>query len=367
MVQTIRVLQVIGIMNRGGAESMIMNIYRKIDRNKIQFDFVEHTNNKALFDDEILQLGGRVFHCPQFNGVNYRTYKKWWIDFFKKNGSDYKIIHGHIGSTAPIYLSVARRYGMFTIAHSHNTKGVLSIKEIAYRMISRQVRHNADYFFACSKEAGLDRFGKNVNFKILNNAIDIDRFLFDKEIRKEVRSEFGINDEIVLGHVGRFSMQKNHRFLIEIFIKIRQHANNVKLILVGEGELKNEMISFVKKVGLEKDVIFTGVRSDVNRLFQAMDIFVFPSYFEGLPVTLVEAQASGIPCVISENIPKESVIVHKLVTIKSLNDAADEWAKSILSINYSQRQCMKRELIDKGFDINETAKWMENFYYGHGK
>lgn len=360
--KVIRILHVIGVMNRGGAESMIMNLYREIDKTKVQFDFVEHSNERAVFDDEIEKFGGRIYRCPKFVGKNYFAYKKWWDEFFENEGKDYQIIHGHIGSTAAIYLKCAKKKEKYTIVHSHNTKGDWSLKEGLYRILSKRVVGVADYFFACSNQAGKDRFGNRQAFSVFNNAIEIERYVFSEKIRDSVREKMTLKDSLVIGHVGRFSTQKNHLFLIDIFYQIKKNQSNAKLLLVGDG---NEMQSVKEKVvnlKLEKDVIFTGVRSDINNLMQAMDIFVFPSFFEGLPVTMVEAQTAGLPCVISNKVPDECIITKDLVTIKNLEDLPEEWAKHILSRVNVPRIDTSNEIREHGFDIKETSKWLERFY-----
>lgn len=364
----IRVLHVIGSMNCGGAEMMLMNLYRKIDRSKVQFDFVEHTDKDALYDAEIMRLGGEIYQCPRFVGNNYLIYKKWWEDFFETNGERYTIVHGHIGSTAAIYLKCAKKYGKYTIVHSHNTKGSWSMKEAMYRLLARGVIGVADEFFACSRAAGIDRFGGNRKFKVLNNAIDTKKYIYSDEIRKQVRSELGIRDEYVIGHVGRFNYQKNHQFLIDIFSELNKDQNSdVKLLLVGDGEEVDAIKSKVERLKLKKDVIFTGIRSDVNRLLQAMDVFVFPSLFEGLPVSIVEAQAAGLPCVISNKVPDECIITDGLVTIVDLAEAAKIWAKHIRDRKNVVRRDTSSEIKANGFDITETAKWLEGYYIEHGK
>lgn len=365
--EPVRVLQVIGIMNRGGAETMIMNLYRNIDRSRVQFDFVEHTSERAVFDDEIEQLGGRIYHCPKFTVKNYFAYKKWWDEFFKTHGGDYKIVHGHIGSTAPIYLGVAKKYGKYTIAHSHSSGTDHSLKHFAYDILSYNTRNIADSFFACSKPAGQDRFGSKTEFQVLNNAIDTQQYIFSKSVRDEVRKELGLTNEFVLGHIGRFGKEKNHDFLIDIFAQIKKENPNAKLLLVGDGDEKNNIKNKVHQLQLDDSVIFTGVRSDVNRLLQAMDIFVFPSLFEGLPVTMVEAQASGLPCVISDKVPDECIITDNLVTVKNLSDSAEDWAEHILSRTNAVRTDTSDQVKAHGFDISETSKWLEEFYIEKSK
>ena len=364
----LRILQVIGIMNRGGAETMIMNLYRNIDREKVQFDFVENSTEHAAFDDEIQSLGGRIYRCPHYTGKNHFQYVKWWNDFFKEHAGEYSIVHGHIGSTAAFYLAAAKRYGLFTIAHSHNTKGALTARGMLYRIMTYPTRHIADYFFACSEQAGIDRFGRRITrntkrYKILNNAIDTSVFSFDFETKKAVRLSLGVlEDDFVVGHVGRFMGQKNHTFLIDIFYEIHKRDPKAKLLLVGDGPLREQIQQKVKKLSLEESVIFTGIRSDVSELMQAMDVFLFPSIFEGLPVTLVEAQSSGLPCIISNSIPKDTVIVQDLIIERRLDETPEEWAASVLSCRNKERTDRVEDIKNRGFDISETSGWMEAFY-----
>ena len=364
--EPIRILQVIGIMNRGGAESMIMNLYRNIDRAKVQFDFVENSLEHAAYDDEILSLGGRIFRCPHFTGKNYFQYKKWWEKFFREHASEYHVIHGHIGSTASIYLGIAKKHGLFTIAHSHSSGTDHSIRSTLYALVSFRTRFIADYFFACSEVAGIDRFGKSTtqqnNYRVLCNAIDTPLFRYNAAIRKEMRHQLDIQNEFLVGHIGRFTIAKNHTFLLDIFKAIADAKSDIRFILVGDGAIRSEMEDKAEKLGIKDRIIFTGVRSDVNRLMQAIDVFVFPSLFEGLPVTLVEAQASGLPCVISDKVPQESILTKKLVTVKRLEDSPKEWAEHIISRLSEVRNDHSEEIKEKGYDVKQTAKWLEEFY-----
>lgn len=364
----IRILHVIGIMNRGGAESMIMNLYRNIDREKIQFDFVVHTEEKAAFDDEIVQLGGKIFHCPKLRGKNYFTYTKWWNDFFKKDGEVYGIVHGHIGSTAAIYLGIAKKYGKYAIAHSHSSGTDYSLKKLLYDIISYNTRYIADYFFACSEAAGKDRFGVRVtnnkqNYSVINNAIDTRNFAYNEKNRIEMRNELGLSDEeLVVGHVGRFTSEKNHEFILDIFRQLLCKRNNVKLILIGDGPLRKDIERKALEHNIMNNILFMGVRSDVNKLMQAMDILVFPSIYEGLPVTLVEAQTSGLPCLISSAIPNECILTSNVVTVCSLDESAAVWADKLQTLFSTERVDHSDEIKQNNYDINATAKWLEEFY-----
>ena len=361
--EPIRILHVIGIMNRGGAETMIMNLYRNIDRNKVQFDFVENSSEPAAFDEEILSLGGKIYRCPHYNGKNHFAYVKWWNTFFQKHPGEYPIVHGHLGSTAAIYLSVAKKHGAYTIAHSHSAGSGSAM----YRMFAYSTRYIADKFFACSKDAGISRYGKTVGndsirCQVLNNAIDARRFSFNQETRKQVRSELHIAENaIVIGHVGRFVGAKNHLFLIDVFADVRKRDPNAVLLLIGDGERRAEIQAAIAEKRLEDAVILTGVRSNVWDFYQAMDVFVFPSIYEGLPVSLVEAQAAGLPCCVSSNVPKDSAITD-LVQFISLEDRSEKWAEIALRSVKTSRPDMLSEIQNAGFDVISTANWLENFY-----
>lgn len=362
MANPIRILHVIGIMNRGGAETMIMNLYRKIDRAKVQFDFVENEGEGAAFDEEILALGGRIYRCPRYRGKNHFTYIKWWHTFFKNHKGEYSVVHGHIGSTAAIYLSVAKKYGAYTIAHSHNTKS-----SIMYRVFAYPTRFVADHFFACSVDAGISRYGNkigsdNTRCKVLQNAIDTAQFTFSDTARKATRASLGISDgQIVVGNISRFSEQKNHRFLLDVFEEIQKKRKDTVLLLVGDGELRPHIEAIVDEKHLKDAVIMTGVQSNTWDYYQAMDVFLMPSLYEGLPVSMVEAQTAGLPCCVSTGVPRESGITD-LVQFRSLNDSAEQWANWVLGCANSPRKMMTEEICQAGYDITETSQWLQNYY-----
>lgn len=363
----IRVLQVLGGLNRGGAETMVMNLYRNIDRNKIQFDFIKHTESKCAYDDEIKELGGRIYSIPKYKVYNHFQYKKAWSNFFKKH-PEYKIIHGHVRSTATIYLKIAKKYGLYTIAHSHSTSSGKGIKAIIKSILQFRIRYIADYFMGCSQKANEWLFGKKIANSgrsfVLPNAIDVDKYKYNKEIAKKIKTEFNIeNDEMVIGNVGRFSYMKNHKFLIEIFEKLNEKVR-CKLLLIGDGELKHNIQEMVVRKNLQNKVIFTGVRNDVNDILQAIDIFLMPSIFEGLPVTLVEAQAAGVPCLISDNITNE-VNLTDLIYRESLKADAETWENRIRKIELTknrQNHIYSDSIKSKGYNIEEEAMRITEFY-----
>lgn len=361
----IKVLHVIGTMNRGGAETMIMNYYRNIDRDRIQFDFVENSFLPAAFDEEIESLGGKIFRCPHYNGKNHLNYVKWWKAFIREHGAEYSAVHGHLGSTAAIYLAIAKKAGIYTIAHSHNTHPK-SLSSIPYRLYAYPTRYIADFFFACSTDAGVARYGHKVckteRFKVMKNAIDTDTFAFSQTIRNEMRCRLGIDQKTVIGHIGRFLPQKNHKFLVRVFAEIHEKNADTVLLLVGDGELRLEIERQVQKAGLANSVIFSGVQSNTSDYYQAMDAFVLPSVFEGLGIVAVEAQSSGLPCVISDKVSRECIVSSNLVTIHSLADHPAVWAESVLEKVKQNRTDCSLEVKQHGYDIYEEVKVLQNFY-----
>ncbi len=362
----IRVLHVLHALNCGGAENMIMNLYRNIDRNIVQFDFMVHSNNKGFFEDEVIKLGGRVFRVPYFNGLNSIVYAKSVRELYIKH-PEIKIVHGHLGSCSHIYLNEAKKLGLYSIAHSHNTNpNSFSLKNLAYRLFTLRTRCVADYFFACSQKAGEDRFGKKIvsckeKYSVLNNAIDSSKFAFNSDIRYATRNDLKAGDKFVIGHIGRFNEQKNHDFLIDIFSQYHEIHKDSLLVLVGDGDLRANIESKVRRLGLDDSIKFLGIRDNVNELIQAFDCMVFPSKFEGLPVTIIEAQASGLPCVISDNITKE-VYITDLLSQVSLSNDISQWINAIESTKIYHRHSYLDEIKNNGYDINQTSKWLVSFY-----
>ena len=369
--EPIRILHVIGVMHRGGAETMIMNYYRNIDRTRVQFDFVENAGMKADYDEEIRAMGGRIYRCPRYRGKNHIAYVAWWKQFLAEHGCEYSAVHGHIGSTASIYLYLAKKAGIYTIAHSHNTAS-LDMKSILYQMYAYPTRHIADFFFGCSKDAGISRYGRNVcadsvRFTVLNNAIETRKFGFDSHVRAEMRRQLGVEDKLVIGHVGRFEDQKNHEFLIRIFSQICNLQPDAVLLLIGDGNLRSRIETQINRKGLSNSVILAGVQSDVSAWYQAMDVFVLPSLYEGLGIVAVEAQASGLPCVVSDTVSKECMVTSDLVSVVSLKEDTQAWARRILSSLTQKRFSRKDEVAQSGYDIQENAVWLENFYLSRNK
>ncbi len=370
MSEPIRILNLFTIMNRGGAETMVMNYYRKIDKSKVQFDFLVHRQERGAYDDEIEALGGRIYRMCPIYPQNFKKYKKMLKEFFSQH-TEYKILHSHMSELGYFAFKEAQKHGInVKICHAHNApyiKNETSIERIKHIMrdyFKLRIKKYTDYMFVCSESAGNWLFGeKNKSkFIMMNNAIDAEKFKFSPDTVKEIRQKLSLNDEFVVLNVGRFNAQKNHSFIIDIFNEIQKMHTNSKLLLAGNGDLESEIRQKVLNLGLENNVIFLGIRDDIHNILNASNIFLFPSLYEGLPVTMVEAQSSGIHCFISKNISKQCILGNN-VTALSLNSNAKHWASEILKYKDGyQRVDQYQNIVDKGFDISANAKWLEEFY-----
>ena len=367
---TIRVIHVIGKMDRGGAETMIMNYYRNIDREKVQFDFLVNTNEPGVYDEEIRSLGGRVFHIVKFTGCNYFSYKKACKEFFESH-NEISIVHGHIGSSAAIYLREAKKTGKICIAHSHNTLTYRSIKDYLFKLFSFPTRYVADFFFGCSTEAGISRFGYTVvqsrKYTNVKNAVDCDVFKYDESKRAAIRRELNIpHNAIVLGTIGRITEQKNPEKILDIFKCAIASADNVICLWIGKGDLQERIAKKVSQDGLDSKIKLLGVRSDIPDLLSCIDCVVFPSLYEGLPVSIIEAQATGVYCLLSDTISKEVEVTTKIVW-ESLDHSSNEWAEKALElarIDIKERFSPKEEIQKAGYEIKSSSKTILEFYLG---
>lgn len=369
MTKPIHVLHVLGGVGLGGAESRIMDLYRQMDRNEIQFDFLVHCNDlnrkPQFYDEEILALGGHIYVLPKFKVYNYFTYRKAVQAFFAAH-REFRVVQGHMTSTAAIYLPIAKRFGVpVTVAHARNAGVVKGPKGIATRLFRRGLADKADVLFACSKLAGEDVFGKKAmedgRVKIIHNAIDVKRFAFDERKRQETRDALGIADKLVLGHVGRFDYQKNHPYLLEVFAAVCKERPDAALLLLGDGADRSVMEERCRELGIADRVKFLGNRKDAERFYQAMDVFLLPSFFEGLPGVLVEAQAAGLKCIVSDTVTREAQATD-LVTYLSIEDAPEVWAQEILKQADYVRRDTAGELRAEGFDVQSQAEGYRKFY-----
>lgn len=356
----IRILQCVNDMHRAGLETMLMNYYRNIDRNEIQFDFLTHRPNRSDYDDEIESLGGRIFYAPRLYPQNYPKYFKWMKQFFREH-PEYQIVHSHIDSMSYLPLKAAKDANIpIRIAHSHNTSIDKDFKYLLKQYFRSRITSVATNYCACGEEAGKFLFG-NKDFTFIPNAIEVDRFLYNEELRNKKRLELGIKDEFVVGHVGRLSYQKNHKLLIEIFNRFLKVRPSSLLILVGVGEKEDEIKKQVHKLGIDSKVKFLGNRNDVNELYQAMDVFVMPSFFEGVPVVGIEAQFSDLPCIFSDKVPVE-VKFNPKTKFVGLNASLDEWTTCIKEIAVTPRNTSAEYLKNSVYDIKVAHSLLENYY-----
>jgi len=367
MTQPLRVLHVIERMDRGGAEAMLMNLYRAVDRDVIQFDFMVHTTHKAQYDDEIAALGGRIFRIHRFYGYNPVSYWAAWKKFFTDH-PEYGIVHGHITSSAAVYLRVARKFGLTTIAHSHSEDNGPGLLGLGLDIVQKFIPRTTDYFFACSDQAAVNKFGSGVlsrpNYHFFPNGIDTSRYVFDPTSRERVRTEFGFGDAPVIGHVGRFVHEKNHMFLINVFESLVRIRPDARLLLVGDGVLRAKAEKKVAELELESSVVFAGIRPDIPDLLCGMDVFCFPSTHEGLPVSVVEAEASGLPTVLTDTLSPRLTItdrVHRL----GLDQGPQAWVSMLADLAATpgiREEGSAHQVAQAGFDVRDTAAWLTDFY-----
>lgn len=363
--EPIRIAQIMGKWVGGGVEAVVMNYYRHIDREKIQFDFICDDDSTCIPKEEIESLGGKVILIPPYQKVlKYHKELKKILKY-----GQYKIVHSHINALSVFSLWAAKSAKVpVRIAHSHSTSNKKEWKKTLLKNILRPFsKVFATDYFCCSELAGRWLFGNKTydqgKVYLLNNAIDVDKFKYNEKIRKEKRKELHIKDkDLVIGHIGRFVKQKNHEFLIDVFNEIHKQNKNTILLLAGEGPLKEEIETKVKILGLEKNVKFLGQRKDANELYQAMDAFVLPSLYEGLPVVGVEAQAAGLPCFFSTDMTKETKVLQTTKFI-SLIHTPQYWAKEILKqLNSYTRIDTEKEITKNNFNIKvEATKLIDKY------
>lgn len=362
----IRILHMIGSLGIGGSQAFIMNIYRKIDRNRIQFDFIVDSFENNYYADEIEKMGGKIYFFPKFDGKNYFKIKRFWQLFFTQH-KEYKILHSHVRSYAALYLPIARSFGVKTVIHSHSNSNGKGILAFVKGVLQFPLRYQADYYMACSREAGEWLFGKKVccsgNFQVINNAIDVTKYIFNDQVRKDTRAKLGIRDEFVLGYLARVTGAKNPLFVIDTMYELLQFIPDAKLLFVGDGELLPAVKKKVEELRIERNVLITGARTDVGHLLNAMDCYILPSIWEGLGISIIEAQAAGLPCICSEAIHEEAIIT-KLVQRYSLSLGAKYWAKKIYIINKNRkkRKDMSKAIKCAGFDVTLNIDELVKIY-----
>lgn len=384
MGEAVRVLHVLGNTNLGGAESRIMDLYRHTDRNRVQFDFLVHSGEEGFYEKEIRELGGRIFRVPRFRIYNYFSYRKALKEFFQEH-HEFALVQGHMTSTAAIYLPIAKKAGVKkTAAHARSAGVDKGLKGTMTRFLRRNLADKADYLFTCSELAGISVYGEKAVREgktiFIPNAIDCAGFTFDPVKREKMREELGLTDTLIIGHVGRFHYAKNHEYLLRVFAELcRMSAGaggstaetgadqNYHLILLGEGPLMEDTRTLAEELGVADRVHFLGNHKNIADYYQAMDYFVYPSRYEGMPGTIVEAQASGLPCLMSDTICRE-VIATELVETMSIEKEPKVWAEELqrridaLVSKQENREKYAAKMAAAGFDVQAQAERMMHFY-----
>ena len=350
----IRILQCVSNMDRAGIETMLMNFYKNIDKEKIQFDFLCNKSKPGDYDDEIKSLGGKIYVSPGLSPFKWFKYQKYMKNLFKEH-PEYKIIHCQNEAMGFPALYAAKKANIpVRIAHSHNTTTRLDLKwpiKIIYKYLLRTV---ATDFVACSHAAGKYLFGKDV--KIINNAIDIEKFTYNELIRNKIRKNMKLDNKFVIGHVGRFEPQKNHEFLVRMFNEYQKQDKNAILLLIGTGTLEKKIKKLVHKLNLEDKVVFTGNISNVNEMYQVMDVFVLPSFHEGLPVVGIEAQISGLKCILSNKITEETKITDNIEFLPI--DDYNNWIEQIKKYKEYKRKKINNDI----YNINYIKQNLIEYY-----
>lgn len=372
--EPVKVLYFVDRMLRGGIQSLVIDWVSRFDKEKIHVDFlllddgIEYELEQTLRDIgcEVYKLKGVWIRKPK----DFFDYRK-ALDNFFLNHHDYKVVHMHSSSKNYSVLEFAKKYGVsIRIAHSHNidfqTKN--KIKKYIGDIFKIPLKYYSTDYFACSKLAGEWLFGDKIvnsnKFKIIHNAIDYDKFKYSEEIRNKIRKELEINnDEIIIGHVGRFTNQKNHDFLIDIFYECYKQNVKYKLLLVGTGELEDKIKEKVNNYGITKNVIFLGFKNNVGDYMQAMDYFLMPSLYEGLGLVLIEAQASGLYCFTSKDVVPEETHITDHISYISLEDSANNWANKIVKTNYKRTDSYD-SIVSHGYFIDQVVNQLKNFYLG---
>lgn len=359
-----KILHVIEGMDAGGMETLIMNYYRKIDKNKYQFDFLINKKEKVFYEDEIMAMGGKIYRnvLPKESIIKNR---KELNNFFKNN--KYDVIHCHQGITYYYPLKMAKKYNIKNrIIHNHGINHNFLKYLYLYNQLwaKRRISNLGNNYIACSKEVLNHIFTKKIinenNYTILPNAIDVKKFKFSNIKREKIRKEFNLNNELTFIHIGTFTTPKNHEFIINLINEYNKVNTNFKLLLVGDGPLKNDIIEKVNKLNLQNKVIFTGIRNDVPTLLSAADIMLFPSLYESFGIAALESQAAGLKTIISDKFPNDIILTN---IIKSIPLNIDNWIEEIKNTNLkSKREKYNTELLKTSYDINNSVKILEKLY-----
>lgn len=363
-----RVLQVLKELNSGGIQSVVCNLLENVDKEKVQFDFAIHWHGeKGVHEDEVMRKGARIYRfytIRESGGI--QKYRFQWEQFWEEHKNDYQVVHVHYMSHAGIILKEAKKYQKVTMVHVHSmSRHKLSLTSLYEKYINRGLLKYTDYILACSRKAGIDFFGRafEKNSILLKNAIDTELYSYDKNMREAMRSKYQLNGCVVVGHVANCVPAKNQDFMLKIFSSFAQKEPSA--ILVWAGIIAKEDLIHVRmlmqKYDIEDKVILLGRCDHVNNWLQAFDVFLMPSLSEGMPVALIEAQTSGLKCIVSDVIPMEAEATELLCRC-SLDESADYWADQIIDNMEYQRKDMQEVVTASGYNIHETASFMQNLY-----
>lgn len=355
MAEPIRVLHCVAGLGRGGYETFIMNVYRHIDRTKVQFDFLYSFD--GVFVPEILSLGGRIFQIPFITQKGPFVYHKALRDFFRTH-PEYKIVHSHMDKFSGLIVECAKEFGIpVRIAHSHSTRneGGLAF-QLVKNYYGKKIGANCTHKMACSDEAGQWMFGNDTSVQIVKNGVDTKLFT-NTDSRSKIH--------FTVANIGRFMPVKNHTFLLDIFEHVYQYDPEARLILAGSGPTMEQVKQKAKDLGISQAVTFLGDCSNVAELLTTVDVVCMPSLFEGLGIALIEAQVAGVPCVVSDRIPHE-VDISNDVTFLSLDSPPDVWAETLLAHKHQPRRDNREKILSAGYDIRNTAAILQDFYLQEG-
>lgn len=362
--EAIRILHENVMMDPGGIETQLMRIYRNIDRSKVQFDFLLHRPQEGAYDQEIRDLGGHIYYAEPFDPFHYGRYYRSMLRFFQEH-PEYKIMIAHT-ELALGPLMCAQKAGIpMRICYSHNGRFSLTLKRCFMDFETLFLKRYCTDMFAVSRLAADYTFGKAQaeagNVRIIQNGIHVEDFVFDRKIRDRKRRELGLENQLVFGHVGRFMLQKNHMFLLEVFAQIHARRPEARLLLIGEGRLEEKIREKANALGILPEVIFLGRRTDVNDWMKAMDVLLLPSLWEGFPNVAIEAQASALPVYLSDKITEEAAFTPYC---RRLPLEEGVWVREILEdlSHPLPRVDMSQAMGEQGCDVRATAKWYEQFY-----
>ena len=349
-------------MDRAGIETMLMNFYRHVDRTQVQFDFLANKAKPGDYDEEIRAMGGRIFVSPGYK--NPVAYDRFLTELFRKY-PEYKILHTHNGSLMLYALGSAKKNHVpVRIAHAHATSIPFDFKNGVKQCMKPMIKYVATDYWGCSNAAGEFYFTKkrwNARHELIRNAIDVSKFTFDEAARSEIRARYGLGDKFVVGHVGRLTWQKNQKKLLEVFAALHGMNPNAQLVIVGTGELEDKLKAQAAQLGIADAVTFAGVQTNVEAWYSAFDVFVLSSWYEGLPVVGIEAQAADLPCVFTDTITPEVKVTDR-VRFCGLDDGASVWAKAIEGFPVGARGSRFDELRAAGYDIVSEARRMQQLY-----